>query len=55
MTDNEKRAHDLALIMTLVIYDRDYRGTNKKGGDIYEEYKKSYDEILKDVNYDFPK
>ena len=38
MTDSEKRAHDLAITMIAIHYDRDFKGTSKTGGDVYEIY-----------------
>lgn len=55
MTDNEKRAHDLAIAMLPIIYDKEYRGTTKSGGDAFEIYKENYYEFLKDFEYDFKK
>lgn len=52
MTDNEKRAHDLAITMIAIRYDRDFKGTSKTGGDVYEIYKNAYTEFLKDFKYD---
>jgi len=52
MTDNEKRAHDLAIAMIAIRYDRDFKGTNKTGGDVYEIYKDAYTEFLKEFHYD---
>lgn len=52
MTDNEKRAHDLAVAMIHIRYDRDYKGTTQTGGSVYEIYKDAYQGFLKDFKYD---
>lgn len=53
MNDIEKRAHDLALVMIPIIYDRDYKGTNKSGGNSFEIYKDLYYDFLNDFKYNF--
>ena len=51
MTDNEKRAHDLAIAMLPIIYDRDYRGKDISNGDAFEIYKDAYTQFLERLNY----
>ena len=51
MTDNEKRAHDLAIAMLPMIYDRDYRGKDISNGDAFEIYKDAYTQFLERLNY----
>lgn len=53
MNDIERRAHDLAIAMISVIYDRDYKGTDKRGGDAFEIYKDAYYQFLEDFKYNF--
>lgn len=55
MTDNEKRAHDLAIAMLPIIYDKDYRGTSKEGGNAFEIYKENYYDFLCRFEHDFEK
>lgn len=52
MTDNEKRAHDLALSLYPGVISRAW---NKAGTDLdpYETYKKIYDSILERLNHDY--
>lgn len=55
MTDNEKRAHDLAIAMIPIVYDRDYKNTDKHGGNAFEIYKDAYYQFLDDFKYNFEK
>lgn len=48
MTDNEKRAHDFAIAMLHIIYDKEYKGTLKSGGNALEIYKENYKDFLAD-------
>jgi len=52
MTDNEKRAHDLAITMLYIQYDRDFKSGLKKNANVFELYKDAYMEYLKDLKYD---
>lgn len=50
--DNEQRAHDLAILATYVVYDK-----NKSKGteiDLYEEYLNNLATLKKAVDRDFP-
>lgn len=55
MTDNEKRAHDIA-IASIPMLTRDRSILEALGGkfDIYKSYLLMYDETLKSINRDFP-
>lgn len=53
MTDNEKRAHDLAIAMLPIIYDRDYKGKEIYGGDAFTHYYESYKMFLDNMNETF--
>lgn len=55
MTDTEKRAHDLAIAMIPIIYDKEYKGTSKSGGNCFEIYKDLYYDLLTDFEYNFQK
>ena len=52
MTDNEKRAHDLAITMLNIQYDRDFKSGLKKNANVFELYKDAYMEYLEDLKYD---
>lgn len=61
MTDNEKRAHDLALLAVSKTIDLEQialqaakRGDQIAKIDFYAEYKKVYDAALPVFNRDFP-
>lgn len=65
MTDNEKRAHDLAIASMPIIYEgyksqiKNYVPANGETSkdfifDIYTEYLKAYNASLKSFNRDFP-
>lgn len=58
MTDNEKRAHDLAVSMVPVLYkiqlEDAIRNAETIDVDIYKDYIKLYNSALKAVNHDFP-
>lgn len=59
MTDNEKRAHDLAIVMIPLMYDinvnnamtEDVKELNFDGYQIYQEI---YPKVLKLFNADYP-
>lgn len=58
MTENEKRAHDIATASINVIIPALLNGTSIKGFtsdniDIYAIYKKAYDASLENLNRDF--
>lgn len=53
MTDNEKRAHDLAIAMIPIIYDRDYKDKNIYGGDAFVHYFDLYKIFLDDMKGSF--
>ena len=53
MTDNEKRAHDLAIAMIPIIYDRDYKDKNIQGGDAFGHYFDAYKMFLAEMNESF--
>nr|DAT88427.1 MAG TPA: hypothetical protein [Caudoviricetes sp.] len=59
MTDNEKRAHDLALshyqnVLSDLVLDS-WTSTNESNElDVYTAYKKLYDELLELFNRDYP-
>lgn len=55
MTDNEKHAHDLAVAMIPIIYDRDYKDKNIRGGDAFVHYLDAYEMFLDDMNESFNK
>lgn len=61
MTDNEKRAHDLALLVMSKSIDLEQiarqaagKGSQTVKIDFYAEYKKAYDAALPAFNHDFP-
>ena len=59
MTDNEKRAHDLAVVTVPVLYDmQKYNAISNKDNsvkiDLYDEYLRSYETLLDAFNRDFP-
>lgn len=59
MTDNEKRAHDLAISMLPISYDMNMRTAEKEKAsvvnfDAYNEYMSFYEQALKNFNQDFP-
>lgn len=60
MTDNEKRAHDLALVLVAEIIKPEYvagEAPDANGQikvDLYQKYKKVYDSILKALKADYP-
>jgi len=63
MTDNEKRAHGLALIGVNVLIQSKMQGEkmvvhgidgNSDEVNLYESYKSIYDNMLVDFNRDFP-
>ena len=62
MTDNEKRAHDLALVGVNVLVQSKMQGDkmvihgideNSNEVDLYESYKSLYDSMLINFNRDF--
>ena len=55
MTDNEKRAHDLAIAMIPIVYDRDYKDKDIQGGDAFAHYLDAYKMFLDDMNESFKK
>ncbi|MEI1258351.1 hypothetical protein V8Q34_26860 [Blautia sp. JLR.GB0024] len=62
MTDNEKRAHDLAIASIPIIYDLHKLNviTNPdmtvedKAFDVYKQYMSCYNTIIESVKRDFP-
>lgn len=58
MTDNEKRAHDLAVASCLAIFDIKKEESISHGKnfefDIYKEYINGYNKMLESLNRDFP-
>lgn len=60
MTDNEKRAHDIALVLLAEIMKPQYLVNEVVGGsksatvDAYAKYKTAYDSALKALNRDYP-
>jgi hypothetical protein len=59
MTDNEKRAHDLAAAMVLSMINLRMKEIAQSGEtniiiDIYHEYMKIYNSSLESFNRDFP-
>lgn len=59
MTDNEKRAHDLALVMLPKIFENISLNAHESGEtnvtiDAYKEYLKVYEINLQAFNRDFP-
>lgn len=53
MSDNEKRAHDLALSFWQTTIAR-VQSQEHKNLSPYEAYKRAYDEALESLNCDFP-
>lgn len=53
MTDNEKRAHELAIFLWQRTYNL-YRNEAGKNMDEYLAYKETYDKILEKLNRDYP-
>lgn len=51
MTDNEKRAHDLAIAMLPIIYGNDFRDKDVASGDAFEIYKDAYNQFLEKLQY----
>lgn len=61
MTDNEKRAHDLAIILTAeaikpenLIRDAAAKGEKTLNVNPYQTYKSIYDSVLFSLNGDYP-
>lgn len=59
MTDNEKRAHDLALVTLQLLWENTIEKAGEQGRcagpiDIYEDYKRVYEMALESFEYDFP-
>lgn len=60
MTDNEKRAHDLAVAMVPVLYNQQVSSVNIEDiesgitVDVYKDYMEVYELALKSFNRDFP-
>lgn len=61
MTDNEKRAHDLAVAVTaaslnpvLLSAFAAHDGTGEVSPNIYALYRKAYDSTLEALNRDYP-
>lgn len=59
MTDNEKRAHDLAIAMVPVMYEINVQSAlstqiEKTEFDVYATYVDIYERSLKAINRDFP-
>lgn len=61
MTDNEKRAHDLAIMLTSKILNPEFLMNEPKEADgktinvdPYQKYKQIYDAALKSLNADYP-
>ena len=59
MTDNEKRAHDLALshyqsVLSDLVLENWASDDESNELDVYTAYKKLYDELLKLFNRDYP-
>lgn len=50
MTDNEKRAHDLALLVLQKAID-----SSRPEIDFYGEYRKAFVNLLTELNHDFPR
>lgn len=50
MTDNEKRAHDIAIALLPILYNK---SQDKTPFDAYAEYKNAYEHALECVNRDF--
>lgn len=53
MSENEKRAHDLAMLFWQRTYNLHQNQTQKKM-DLYDAYKQTYDELLENLNRDYP-
>jgi hypothetical protein len=53
MTDNEKRAHDLAISLWQRTYNL-YRNKTGQDMDEYLAYKETYDKMLIKLNRDYP-
>lgn len=51
MTDNEKRAHDIAIALLPILYSKTQDQTPV---DAYAEYKNAYECALANINRDFP-
>lgn len=52
MTDDEKRAHEYALTMLPIIYDKNYKDNpNADRGDAFEIYQENYTEFLDRLKY----
>lgn len=59
MTDNEKRAHDIAVATLPIMYkmriaEAQNRGDDEIMVDLYTEYLSVYNQVLPGVNRDFP-
>lgn len=61
MTDNEKRAHELALVLVAEIIKPEYLANEPKSEDgktvkvdPYQKYKMAYESILASLNSDYP-
>ena len=58
MTDNEKRAHDLAVAMVPILFDLQKNKVDIQNNEIridcYSDYKKLYETSLESFNRDFP-
>lgn len=59
MTDNEQRAHDLAVALTTTLLTPEYLVSEaipreKVNVDVYAKYKGLYESILKALNRDYP-
>lgn len=57
MTDNEKRAHDLAVALLpveLQIANRQYHEGKVESIDLYAIYLQRYNQLLDNINADFP-
>lgn len=52
MTDNEKRAHDIAVAAMIVAGKNPNKGENIV--DIYQYYISAYNAAIKSINRDFP-
>lgn len=55
MTDNEKRAHDLAISLVPLDYEKNYKESINKPNsyDFYDVYKANYDYFLERLNEDY--
>lgn len=59
MTDNEKRAHDIAVTTLPIAYkmriaEAKNRGDVEINVDLYTEYLSAYNKVLPGINRDFP-